>query len=246
MEMNYLKVGSGDKTMLILPGLSLKEISNNPEPVIDSYHIFLEEFTVYLFDCRKDINEGYSISDMANDTITKINELGLKDLYLYGVSLGGMVCLMIALKQPALIKKMALASTCATGKDNLVIKKWQNLAREKDVKQLCDSFALNIYSDDFYKQNHDLIMAAAIGVNDEDLRHFIICCDAILNFDILDELNNIHVPSLMLCSSYDKVINIKDMIATAKSMNGDIYIYHGYGHAIEALNIKEHLIEFYR
>ena len=111
MEMNYIRFGEGNRTMVILPGLSLKPIAASAKAVIDAYQVFAKDYTVYLFDRRTDILDSYSIEEMAEDTITRIEELGLKDLYLFGVSQGGMIAQYIALKQKDLVKKLVLAST---------------------------------------------------------------------------------------------------------------------------------------
>lgn len=65
MEMNYIKFGKGNKIMVILPGLSLKPVCNDSEAVINAYKMFEDDFTVYLFDCRSDVDKNYTVYDMA-------------------------------------------------------------------------------------------------------------------------------------------------------------------------------------
>ena len=40
MNVKYVKFGSGPKTMVILPGLSLRPVTVTPQAVIDAYEIF--------------------------------------------------------------------------------------------------------------------------------------------------------------------------------------------------------------
>ena len=54
MNLKYMKFGDGPKNMVILPGLSLRPVTDAPQGVIAAYNIFSEEFTVYLFDYREE------------------------------------------------------------------------------------------------------------------------------------------------------------------------------------------------
>ena len=111
MEMEYFRFGRGDKVMVILPGLSVQSVMGSAEAVADAYGCFSDDFTVYLFDRRKDIPESYSIEDMAMDTLDAFHALGLKDIFLFGASQGGMIALQIAVTEPDLICRLALGST---------------------------------------------------------------------------------------------------------------------------------------
>ena len=80
MKINYIKFGTGEKVMLIIPGIGIKPICAAPDPVIEAYRTFTDEFTVYLFDQRNDLPEKYSIEEMSEDVYAKIEELDLKCL----------------------------------------------------------------------------------------------------------------------------------------------------------------------
>ena len=67
MELNYCRFGNGKKIMVILPGLSLKPLSGNLEPIESAYELFKDDYTVYLFDYRDKQIENMSIEDMADD-----------------------------------------------------------------------------------------------------------------------------------------------------------------------------------
>ena len=87
-EMRYFRFGEGTKNMVILPGLSLQDLMPMADTIADAYSLFTEDFTVWFFDRRTDIPEGYTIEAMAEDTARAMKKLGLKDIYLFGVSQG--------------------------------------------------------------------------------------------------------------------------------------------------------------
>ena len=244
MKMNYIKFGKGDKIMLILPGLSLRPICDDPDPVIQAYDIFTKEFTVYLFDRRSDIEENYSLKDMAEDTIKKIEELALKDIYLFGVSQGGMISQYIAIHRPDLIKKLVLASTTyKSEKISLDENEMLKDAENNDVNDLVEYFASSIYSKDFYEKYHDVIVAQYANMNKEELKHFSIISQASSNFNFEEELKEVNIDTLVLGSKKDKVTNYLDMIRLSELLNGKIYLYDSYSHAVydEAPDFKQHI-----
>ncbi len=55
--------------------------------------------------------EEYSVYDMAEDTEKAMDELGLAGAIIYGVSQGGMIAQVIALKRPDLVSRLVLCST---------------------------------------------------------------------------------------------------------------------------------------
>ena len=110
-EMGYCRFGFGNKTFVILPGLSVQSVIRAKEAVEASYAMMGGDFTTYLFDRKYEVSEGYTIYDMADDTAKAMKELGLKDVYLFGASQGGMIAMTIAIRYPELVKKLVLGNT---------------------------------------------------------------------------------------------------------------------------------------
>ena len=48
--MGYCRFGSGDKTLVMLPGLSVQSVLGSADAVADAYQMFTDDYTVYLFD----------------------------------------------------------------------------------------------------------------------------------------------------------------------------------------------------
>ena len=72
-EMDYLKFGTGARPLVLLPGMSLKSTMGIASMVADSYKIFADDFTVYLFDRKKNFGESYLMEEMAADTAEVLN-----------------------------------------------------------------------------------------------------------------------------------------------------------------------------
>ena len=244
--MNNIKFGKGNKTMVILPGLTMIPISNNPDPVIDAYQLFMEDFTVYLFDIRDDIPSIYSIEDMANDLIIKFNELNLKDLYLFGVSLGGMISQYIALKYPKLIKKMLLVSNASKIDNDTQF--WKILNEENNLEELLQEFYKAVYSDDFYESIKDGIKDYSKNITDKQLINFRKCVKAIEEFDLSNKIHEIEVPTLIVASKLDRIFDYHNSIDMHEKINNsELYLYDAYSHAVydEAQEFKIQMLEYF-
>ena len=150
MNIKYMKFGDGPKNMVILPGLSLRPVTDAPQGVIAAYNIFSEEFTVYLFDYREEPETDLKIEDMAKDVADALNELEVKDIYLYGVSLGGMVAQSLSVQYPDLVKKLVLCSTVSKVDETTTTVRWKEYAQKKDIISLIDVFMKDVYTKEFY------------------------------------------------------------------------------------------------
>ena len=49
MSINYVKFGSGNRNMLIIPGLSSKPVTGDVRAIANAYELFSNDFIVYLF-----------------------------------------------------------------------------------------------------------------------------------------------------------------------------------------------------
>ena len=136
--MEFFRFGRGDRTLVILPGLSIQSVMGAAEAVEAAYADFSEEYKVYVFDRRLDLPPVYRIEDMARDTAEAMRALSLSDVYLFGASQGGMIALMIAARYPGLVRKLVLGSTSAHVPEDRAgtLDKWISLA-EKRTKKDC-------------------------------------------------------------------------------------------------------------
>jgi len=252
-EMNYFKFGSGSRTLVILPGLSIQSVMGAVDAVLDEYAVMLSDFTVYLFDRREELPDDYTVRDMARDTADAIRKLGLRDIFLYGVSQGGMIAMVIALRYPELVKKLALGSTSARvdEKNFTVLGRWIEFAKKRDGVALYLDFAEKVYPADAFAQYKDALITAGKNVADRDFERFIKLAEGTFGFDIEDELQKIQCPVLAIGSSDDLVFGDAPTKAIAERLHGrkdfEMYIYNGYGHAAydTAPDYRERIYSFF-
>ena len=252
-SMDYFKFGRGKKTLVILPGLSVQSVMGSADAVADAYQILTEDFTVYLFDRRKELPASYSVHEMAQDTAEAMRALGLENVCLFGTSQGGMTAMDIAIHHPELVQKLVLGSTsaCVTEENFRTVEEWISLAKAGNTTDLYLKFGEAIYPQEVFEQYRELLADAAKTVTPDELNRFIILAEGMKGFNVTDDLSKIACPVLVIGSSDDGVLGADATNQIAKHLKDrpdfQMYMYNGYGHAAydTAPDYKERLLRFF-
>ncbi len=251
--MEYFSFGTGKKTMVILPGLSVISVMKSAHAIKEAYAPMTDDFTIYVLDRRLDMPEPYTVADMAEDTVSVLRALDLKNIYLFGASQGGMIAMTIAITAPDLVAKLALGSSAARvcGEDFSELSSWVALAEKKDAAALYQVFAQALYPKEMYEAYKEVFVMMSKTVTDEDLSRFVIQAKGTEGFDVLDRLSEISCPVLLLGANDDAVLGVKPSEEVISRLSGredfEFFMYDGYGHAAfdTAPDYKERLLKFF-
>ena len=252
-SMDYIRFGQGENTLVILPGLSVQSVMGSAAAIAEAYRSMADDYTVYLFDRRKELPEAYSISGMAQDTAEAMELLGLRQVDLFGASQGGMIAMKIAAGHPELVRKLALGSTAARiEEENFhTIENWIGLAKAGDAEGLYLAFGRALYPEEQFTLYHDALTAAAQTVTEDDLARFVILAECIRGFDCSGDLEKIECPVLVTGSMTDQVLGADASFRIAEQLSGrkdaELFMYGAYGHACFdiAPDYKDRLLEFF-
>ena len=252
-EMEYFRFGTGEKSLVIIPGLSVQSVMNSAKSIAEEYAVMAADFTAYVFDRRKELPEKYSVADMADDTAGAIASLGLRDVCVFGASQGGMIALELAARYPGLVKKTAVASTplCVTERDFSAIEGWIGKARDKEGEVLYLAFGEAVYPADVFEKYKGVLTLMGKGVRDEEFRRFATLAEAAKDFDFTPRAKDIRAPLFAAASRDDGVFG--DGIAgefkeAFKDRAGfEFHEYDGYGHAVydTAPDFRDRLYDFF-
>ena len=250
--MDYFKFGQGERTLVIIPGLSVQSVMISANAVVSAYQPLTNDFTIYVFDRRKELPASYSVREMARDTAEAFRALGLRQASVFGASQGGMIAMTMAIENPDLVQKLALCSTAArmTEARYQAVEKWINLAKAGDATSLYLAFGEAIFTRKTFEQLRAFLIETAKSVTDEDLRRFIILAEALKDFDVSDELENISCPVLLVGSKDDRVLGADATEEIAERLNDKpgfaLHMYEGFGHAAydTAPDFKERMLRF--
>ena len=233
-EMDYCRFGHGEKTFVILPGLSVQSVMPLADAVAEAYSILADDYTVYLFDRRKEIPDTYTVHDMARDTIAAFKALGLEEVYLFGTSQSGMIAMTIAIEEPNMVRKLVLGSTAARMNPERYrkVEEWVQMAKTGNAEELYQAFGEAVYPRPVYEQYKGFLTESAKEVTKTELGRFIILAEGMKEFDVTSRLKEITCPVLVLGSRDDKVLGGEASEEIAEKIGCEVYMYEGYGHAV--------------
>lgn len=254
LKMQYIRFGTGEKTLVIIPGISLGGVISFAAAIEKQYEIFSKDFTVYLFERRENMPEGYTVYDMAEDTATVIKSLGLKNICLFGVSQGGMISMLIAARCGGLVSKLVLGSTAykVYGKGSEVIDEWVSLFEQNKLKEFCLCFGEKVYSKEVFEKNKSAFRVVAKMFSENDFKRTLILAKGTLGFNAENELKNIQCPVFVIGDTEDKVFGKDSSYELYEKLkednqNASLFMYEGYGHAVydTAPDYTEKLYNFF-
>jgi 3-oxoadipate enol-lactonase len=169
---------------------------------------FAEHFVIVRYDKRghgrSDCPPGpYSIHDHADDLAALLIHLNLPQVLLIGISVGGMIALDYALRNPQHVRALVL---CDTGAKIGTIDLWNariEAVRKNGLVAVADSVVARWFTPDFavlhpeaFREYHDmLVRTPAVG--------YAATCEALRDADLRVSVASIETQALVLCGAED-------------------------------------------
>ena len=238
---DYVTFGQGDKVLVIITGLSLQGLSDISDLAIYSlFYRFAKEYKVYIFDRKDHIEEGISIENMADDLYHSLQELHIAKASIIGMSQGGMIAQLFAIKYPQKVTSLVLALTFSRNNDisRDTIEGWIEMAKNGEVAKLNKDSMCKTFSSPMLKKLYV-----------EKQERFIRLAKSILEFDCHKSLDKITCPTLVLGAKKDLVLGVDGARELANSIpNASYYEFSKQGHAafIESKQFNKMILEFLR
>ena len=247
-DLNYISFGKGQKNLVIMQGLNVRDIKGAGASLALMYKMFAKDYRVWFFDRRSIVKDGLTNWDLAEDIYFAMKALQIYSTDVFGVSQGGMIALALTLEHPGCVSKLVLGVTSSRANETIekVVGRWINCARNRDhVTINKETFSL-MYTDRYLKKYKILLPLLVRTIKPKDFRRFGLLASAILDFDCYDRLNEIKCPVLVLGGEQDKITTGEASIEIAKKLNCEIHMYPKYGHAAyeEAKDFNKRVYEF--
>jgi len=157
---------------------------------------------------------GYSVEDMATDTLQVMDALGLEAAHVSGFSMGGSIALAMALRAPARVLTLSLHSTC--GRPYPFIKHRYRVlvavTRAGDPDLWAEATVITAFSDRYINDHDDEVEAEVArrrarrrAMTDEEVEGLVGHYLAFSSYDPWDRLDDITIPTLITVGSGDAV-----------------------------------------
>ena len=252
-SMEYIRFGTGGKTMVLLPGLGdgLRTMKGTALPVGVMYRKLAEDYTVWSFSRINELPEGYTTLDMARDQARAMEILGIEKADVVGVSMGGMIAQQLAAAFPEKVNKLVLVVTSSRPNPLLLeaVEEWMDLARKDDHTALMDSNIRRIYSEEYYRKNKKLIPVMGRLTKPKSYDRFLIQAEACRSHDAFARLPEITAPTLVMGGGQDNCLGAEASRELAENIPGaQLKMYRQWGHGLyeEEPDFQDAVLEFLR
>ena len=250
-EMDYIRFGSGDKVMVMIPGVGdgLKTVRGMALPFALMYRALARDFTVYVFSRRVNLMPGETTRDMARDLSDAMAALDLSGAAVVGVSQGGMIAQWLAIDHPDKVSRLVLVVTLARPNPTVeaAVGGWLDMADRGDYRGIMVDTAERSYTPKkLRRERWTYWLLGSVG-RPKSFERFTIQARSCLTHDAYDELPRIACPTLVIGGREDRIVSgaASEEIA-AKIPGCQLYMYDGLGHGLyeEAADFLERLGRF--
>ncbi len=247
---SYFRFGEGKTPFVILPGMSLKPISNSASAIAGAYRAFREEYFCLVFDYRQPVGDNDTPRELAADVAAVMDKLSVKNACVFGASLGGMVAQWLSIDRPDLVGKLVLGSTTAKTPDvgKTAMHEWAALAEKREVAALNRSVWKRLYTETYLETWADAFAFLEKDGTDEECARFVKLSQVVCSMDATAELSKITCPALVLAAELDSIFPPECSEALAAAIGGEYYLYETYCHSVfdEAPDYKDRLLAFFK
>jgi 3-oxoadipate enol-lactonase len=169
-----------------------------------------EQFQVLRYDIRghgsSDVPPGaYNLEQLAEDVIALLNALSIDRVHWVGLSMGGMIGQCLALNYPERLKTIVLCDTAARIPDEAQ-PVWQeriDTARRMGMQALVEDTLKRWFTASFLARNPPALESIRRQFLETAVDGYVGCSEAIRNLNYLDELDRIHLPTLIIVGEDD-------------------------------------------
>ena len=236
-EMDYIRFGTGERILVMLPGLGdgLRSVKGTALPMAFLYRTFAKAFTVYAFSRKNTLHQGYTTREMAEDQAQAMEQLGISKADVLGVSMGGMIAQHLAIDYPEKVNKLILTVTSARPNPILrsSIGEWVSCAKRGDHTALMASNVRRIYSEEYCRKNQWLIPIMGKLTKPKSYDRFFIQADACLKHNAYESLHRIQAPTLVIGGEKDNALGGGASHEIAAQIPGaELRMYEQWGHGL--------------
>ena len=236
IDLNYRLEGEGPETIVLVNGLAddLETWVFQMDPLLAAGHRVLR------FDNRGVGESGkppgpYTTALFAQDTKALVDELGLGDFHLVGVSMGGMIAQEYAIAHGGDLRSLTLACTYAEPGPfcSRMFSMWADLAPVLGVPFVMRDVTLWAFTVPFFEQREDELREFEQAMADlpQPLDGYLAQLESIRTHDTTARLGAIGVPTLVLAGEDDILIPVRLSERLHQAIPGSTWRTTRGGHA---------------
>lgn len=235
----FYRVGDGDRTLVVLPGLSDAFAARDPSRATAwflrrCYRDYREAFTVYVVGRPRGLDPGTTTREMAAEYADLLDSFG-DPVHVEGISMGGLVAQHLAADRPDLVDRLVLGvSACRVGRGGRrTLERWRDWAGAGEWSAILRDSAAVTYTGSrrwLYPLLFDVV-GGALAPEPASPEDVVVSIDACLDHDTTDRLDAIEAPTLVLGGDEDAFFPADVLERTAAGVrDGRLKLFVGVGH----------------
>jgi pimeloyl-ACP methyl ester carboxylesterase len=256
IEVHYETAGSRHAPPLLL----ITGLTGYADDWFKQVPAFQEDFYVITFDNRgagrsTQPEPGYTMIDMANDTAALLDALDISQTFVFGISMGGMIALNLAVHHPQKVNKLALGCTTAGGPSWTMpdekVQAAMTAPSSGDLRQDFYNSQWFLLAPDTMENDPRLVeqLAGIAATNPQTPAGFMGQFQAISTHDVTGALVDLSVATLVMHGDLDLLVPLENGRFLAEQIPGAKYnIYPNTGHLFfveQATAVNDNLRDFF-
>jgi 3-oxoadipate enol-lactonase len=174
----------------------------------------------------------YTLDDLVDDLVALLDRLGAGRAHLAGVSLGGMVGLRLAAREPGRVHRLAVLCTSAKTEPQPFLDRARTV-REGGTAPLAPAIAARWLTPGYAAEHPDLVArleAMIAGCDDEG---YAACAEVVAGIDLREDLGRIAAPTLVISGAEDQALPPAHQQAIAEGVAGaELLTVHPGAHLV--------------
>lgn len=215
---NVISFGKGTKPLVIIPGLSVRDVADSAAMLPGAFRRFTSEWKVYVIDRPAVIPEGMTNAGLAEEYFKIMTALGITEADVIGISQGGMIAQYLAARHPSAVSKLVLGATLSRCSDTLATRlgHWLELAEKGEWEEV----------------NRDAFERLISSVRPRSQLRFERLIKACKTGGAYEELDRISCPTFVIGAGLDEVVGTEGSRVLADKIGCGLYIFENYGHCV--------------
>jgi 3-oxoadipate enol-lactonase len=183
-----------------------------------------ERFRVVTYDMRAHGTSPapagpYSLDDLVDDLVALLDRLGAERAHLAGLSLGGMVGLRLAAREPARVHRLAVLCTSAKTEPQGFLDR-AAAVRSGGTAPLAPAIAARWLTPGYAAEHPELVARLESMIAGCDDEGYACCAEVVAGIDLRDDLARITVPTLVISGAEDQALPPEHQQAIADGIPG--------------------------
>jgi len=148
-------------------------------------------------------NGPYSLDDLGGDALALLDRLGVERAHVVGLSLGGMTGMWLAANAPERVDRLVAMCTSAMLAEEHDWPARAKLVREQGTGAVAQASIERWFTPGFVAANPDTVARLRATLADTPPEGYAGCCDAIAGMDLLDAIESVEAPTLVIAGRQD-------------------------------------------